>query len=79
MRQVVDHLLITHGVPLEKRLHVIEAHTGELMALNRLQIGAAPLDAHHRHGTAAKIGLLVLERSVAAALQHQPQLPSDQA
>src|SRR5262249_7864576 len=77
--EIVDHLLVAHVLTIEQAQDVVHAHAGEVLALDRLEIGPAALHAQHRDLAAAVIALDGLDRSVAAAPHDQRSLGADQA
>jgi hypothetical protein len=63
--QVVDHLLVAHVVALEQGEHVVHAHAGEVLAPDRLEVGARALDPQHALLAPAVVALHRLDRGVA--------------
>jgi hypothetical protein len=76
--EVVDHLLVAHVLPVEQRAHVVDAHAGKILALDRLQIGATALDPEHGNVAPAVITLGELDGRVSAAPHDQGGLGADQ-
>ena len=52
--EVGDHLLVRHGLPLQQREHVLQAHAGEVLAPGWCAGRAGPL--HPQHGDGARPG-----------------------
>src|SRR5919106_5276301 len=77
--EIGDHLLVAHVLPLEERPDVVHADTREVLALNRLEVGAAALDAQHGDLAPAVVALGDLHGRVAAAPDDQRGLGADQA
>jgi hypothetical protein len=78
MRQVVDHLLVAHVLPIEKSEDIVHAHAGEVLLLDALEIRARSLDAKHPHLATAVVTLGLLDRGIPAAPHHQRRLGADE-
>ena len=79
MDEVGDHLLVGHRAALHERLEVVQPDPGEMLRFDRLEVRAAPLDPHHAHAAAAEVDLVMLDRGVAAAPDHEVGIATDQA
>ena len=77
--EVAHHLLVAHLVAVQERCNVVHAHAGKVSTLDGLEVGAAPLDPEYGDLPAAMVALACLDRSVAAAPDHQRGLGADQA
>ncbi len=77
--EVAHHLLVAHVVACEERADIVHAHAREILALDRLEVGAGALDPEHADLAAAMIVLTRLDRRVAAAPDHQRGFGADQA
>jgi hypothetical protein len=77
--EVAHHLLVAHLAAVEERRDVVHAHAREVFALDRLEVGAAALDAEHRNLPATVIALAGLDRGVAAAPDDERGFGADQA
>jgi hypothetical protein len=78
VREIAHHLLVGHLVALEEGGDVVHPHAREILALDRLQIGAAALDPEHRDLAAAVIALAGLERGVAPTPDDERGLGTDE-
>ena len=78
LHEVADHLVVAHRAALTERLEVVQTDAGELLRFDRLEVRAAPLDAHDAHAPAAEIGLRQLDRRVPPAPDHQTGVAADQ-
>ena len=77
--EIVHHLLVAHVLALEQRQHVVHPHAREVLLLDALEVGPAALHPQHAGGPAAVIALVLLDRRVAPAPDHQGGLGPDQA
>jgi len=55
VREIRDHLLVGHVVPLEERADVVHAQAGEVVRLHRREVGAAAFDVHDLDVAAAEV------------------------
>ena len=77
--QFVDHLRVGEGLQLGQPAQVVQVHRGKALGLDEFQVPAAPLDVEDVPLLAEEIRLAHLHRGVAAAVQHQGFVPSQQA
>ena len=76
--EVGDHLVVAHVLAQFGGQCVLHANSGEVPALDRPQVGAAPLNAQHVGIAAPEVRLPELKRRVAAAPEHQISLRAHQ-
>ena len=77
--EIAHHLLVAHLVAAEERRDVVHPYAREVLLLDGLEVGAAPLHPEHRDVTAAVVALAGLDRGVAPAPDHQRGFGADQA
>ena len=73
------HRRVVERLRRPQRLEILEPQAREPVGSDRAEIDAAPLDAQDAHRPAAEVGLLLLERGVAGAVQDEGRLAADEA